>query len=276
MTSFLVLTTHNLPEAYFLVDFLLKQRQNVAVVNLKGRPISHHVNILKRLKNKYGSAYVLDLLLGKLMLPYVIPSRVQPFPDITPDRIQSYIDSLPYFESHDPHHHETLTYIKQFSPDYILAAGAPILKEKLFGLSAHGTLNRHLGWVPTYRGSDCPLWTLSLGAFHAVGFVVHYVTKRVDRGDLLMRETVPIQADLSLPHFLAHLQVTASTGYTEVLETIMAHGALTGAPQEPEGEHRHFHFPPAGLSTILKAKRNYHRFVSRSGSQCIEPGGQCP
>ncbi|ETX01858.1 MAG: hypothetical protein ETSY1_05875 [Candidatus Entotheonella factor] len=261
MTSFLVLTTHNLPEAYFLVDFLLKQRQPVAVVNLQGRPKSHHFRMIKRLKKKYGRVYVLDLLLGKLLLPYIIPSHVQPFPDLTQDTIQSYIHSIPYFESHDLHDTATLSYIKQVAPDYILAAGVPILRKNLFGISTYGTLNRHLGWAPTYRGSDCPLWTLSLGAFHEVGFIVHYVTKQVDRGDLLMRKTVPIPAGLPLPHFLAHLQLTASTGYVDVLDTIISHGELTPTPQASGGTQ--FHFPPAGLSTILKAKRNYNRFLSR-------------
>ncbi|ETX09185.1 MAG: hypothetical protein ETSY2_00995 [Candidatus Entotheonella gemina] len=265
MTSFLVLTTHNLPEAYFLVDFLLRQRQHVAVVNLKGRPKSHHLKIFKRLKKKYGAVYVLDLLLGKLLLPYIMPSHVQPFPGLTQDNIQSYIKSIPYFESHNPHDHATLGYIKQFSPDYILAAGAPILREKLFGLSTYGTLNRHLGWAPAYRGSDCPLWTLSLGAFHEVGFIVHYVTKQIDRGDLLMRKRVPIPAGLPLSHFLAHLQLTASTGYVDVLDTIIANGELTRTPQESGGTQ--WHFPPAGLSTMLKAKRNYNRLISQGDPQ---------
>lgn len=272
MTTFLVLTTHNLPEAYFLVDFLLRQRQPVTVVNLKGRPKSQHVNILKRLKKKYGTPYVLDLLLGKLLLPYVIPSRVQPFPDFTPDHIHTYIDTVPYFESSDLHDQATLSYIQALSPDYILAAGAPILRQKLFGLATHGALNRHLGWAPTYRGSDCPLWTLSLGAFHQLGFIVHYMTKQIDRGDLLMRETVPIAAELSLPQFLAHLQVTASTGYTEVLHTIIARGDLTQTPQEPGDKQ--YYFPPAGLSTMLKAKRNYHRFVRQRHPSCMAPGGK--
>ncbi len=259
MTSFLVLTTHNLPEAYVLVDFLLRQRQRVAVVNLKGRSKLQYYKIVKRLTNKYGLAYCLDLLLGKLLLPYLIPSRVQPFPDFTPDCIRTYINTIPYFESHDPHDRATLTYIQHVSPDYILAAGAPILRGKLFGLAASGTLNRHLGWAPTYRGSDCPLWTLSQGVFHKVGFIIHYVTKQIDRGDLLMRETVPIPVGLSLARFLAHLQVSATTGYTSVLETIIANGELTRTPQESGGTQ--FHCPPAGLSTVLKAKRNYHRYV---------------
>ncbi|PON17343.1 hypothetical protein C2W62_13695 [Candidatus Entotheonella serta] len=271
MTSFLVLTTHNLPEAYFLVDFLLQHRQPVAVVNLKGRPQSQHRKIVKRLNKKYGKAYVLDLLLGKLLLPYLIPNRVQPFPDFTAAHIRTYTNVIPYFESHDPHDQATLSYVKQFSPDYILAAGAPILREKLFSLPTYGTLNRHLGLAPTYRGSDCPLWTLSLGAFHKIGFIVHYMTKQIDQGDLLMRETVPIPVGLSLPQFLAHLQVTASTGYTEVLQTIIANGDLAGTPQEPGGNR--YHFPPAGLSTIFKAKRNYHRFMRQSHPPRIEPGG---
>ncbi len=267
MKSFLVLTTHNLPEAYFLVDFLVHRRQTVAIVNFTGRPPLHNFNVLKRLRKRRGTLYVLDLLLGKLLRPYVIPGQILPFPDITPAHIQSCIQTVPYFESHDPHDRATLAYIKQFAPDYILTAGAPILKASLFDLATSGTLNRHLGWAPTYRGSDCPLWTLSQGAFHEVGFIVHYVTKRIDRGNLLVRETVPIQAGLSLSHFLAHLQFTASTGYIHVIDTLISNGELARMPQEPGGTQ----FPPAGLSTMLKAKRNYHRFVSQDSPSSIEP-----
>ncbi len=259
MTSFLVLTTRNLPEAYFLVDFLVNRGQNVAIVNFKGRPTSHNLNILKRLQKKRGTPYVFDLLLGKFLRPYVIPGQIEPFTNITPQAIQSYTETVPYFESNDPHDRATLAYIQQCSPSYILTAGAPILKESFFSLPTSGTLNLHLGWAPTYRGSDCPLWTLSQGAFHEVGFIVHYMTKRIDRGDLLTRETVPIQAGRSLSHFLAHLQLTASTGYTSVIDALISNGELARMPQEPGGAH----FPPAGLSTMLKAKRNYDRFVSQ-------------
>lgn len=106
--SFVVLTTHNLPEAFFLVDFLVKRRQHVALVNFQGRPARHNLNVIKRLWKRRGTLYILDFFLGKLLRPYVIPGRVLPFPDITPAAIQSYIQTLPYFESHDLHDQETL------------------------------------------------------------------------------------------------------------------------------------------------------------------------
>ncbi len=279
MKSFLVLTTHNLPEAHFLVDFLIKRHQNVAIVNFQGRPASHNLKILKRLWKRRGTPYLLDVLLGKLSQPYVIPGQVLPFPDITPTKIQSHIQTVPYFESQDLHDQATLTFIQRFAPDYILTAGVPILKASLFSLATSGTLNRHLGLAPSYLGSDCPLWALSQGAVHEVGFIVHYMTKRVDRGDVLLRAPVPIQAEFSLSQFLAHIQLTASTGYINVIDALISNRELVRVPQEPGGTH----FPPAGLSTMLKARWHYHRFVRQVGSSspgftdqpAPEPRGEC-
>ena len=71
MPSFLVVTTRDLPEAYFVARFLESRRQRLAILNITGRAPSSAVRVLRRLgpvaKARhdgavlYGQAHEVDL-----------------------------------------------------------------------------------------------------------------------------------------------------------------------------------------------------------------------
>src|SRR5207245_9959888 len=63
--SFLILTTTDLPEAYFLGAVLESLLVPFALVNIVGRPVTNQLQVLTRLRRNRGLAYVADFLLAR-------------------------------------------------------------------------------------------------------------------------------------------------------------------------------------------------------------------
>ena len=251
MPSFIIVTTQDLPEAYFLAAALERKEQRIAVVNITGRPLGTKLRVLGRLRRRRGTPYLADLLLGRLFRRQYLPAIV-PFPEIDEGVKRRWA----VHHCSDPHRPATLRFVRDFDPDYMLLAGTPVLRPELFALARCGALNRHLGLLPWYRGSDCALWTLALDDAAHMGFSIHRVSERVDGGDVLHAEPVPMAPGESLGRYLARLQRQGSQAFVGLLERLIA-GEPVPAHTQPIGVGHYF--PPAGLHALRRARRNFDR-----------------
>jgi methionyl-tRNA formyltransferase len=263
MTSFVIVTTRDLPEAYFLAAALERRGQRIAVVNITGRPLGAKLRVLRRLRRRRGTPYLADLLLGRLFRRRYVPSTVIPFPEIDDVAIAGIKRRCAIHTCADPHRPATMRFVRDFAPDYMLLAGTPVLQPALFTLARHGALNRHLGLLPHYRGSDCPLWALALGDLERLGFSLHRVSEQVDRGDVLHAEPVPIAPGESFVRYLARFQRRASQAFIGILDRLIEGAPLPARPQAAGGRY----CPPAGLRTIRRARRNFDR-VAKTLLEC--------
>jgi folate-dependent phosphoribosylglycinamide formyltransferase PurN len=259
MPSFVVVTTRDLPEAHYLARYLDSRRQEVAFVNLTGRPPSQRFRVVSRLARSRGLAYVTDFLLGRAFARFWLPPGPPVFPEIDATAIESDRRRWPRIDAADPHAPSVLGFVERAAPDWILLAGVPVLRPAFYGLARRGALNRHLGVLPHYRGSDCPIWTLACGQADDVGFSIHFVSQKVDGGDVVACERVPIDPSLTLPAYLARLQRRASDGFVDVLEQLVAGATPARAAQEAAAGVR---FPPAGLSAVRRAVHAYARLAA--------------
>jgi folate-dependent phosphoribosylglycinamide formyltransferase PurN len=270
--KFLIVTSADLPEAYFLTSCLATRAQRIALVNV-ARPARSYLRALARLRRTRGVLYLADLLLARLsdVLMGPIVRRTMPpgsgaFPEVDARLIERIRARHAHIDCADPHAPEVIAFVRGFAPDYILLAGCPILKECFYGLARRAALNRHLGMLPDFRGSDCPRWAFALERPDRAGYSIHVVSERVDAGDVVLRRCVPVHDDPSLPRYLRRLQREASEGFIEVLDCLLHGAPLPREPQNGAGRY----YPPAGLVTRLRAHRNYARLL-RSASLTLTP-----
>ena len=270
--KFLIVTSDNLPEAYFLTRCLAMRAQRFAVVNV-ARPARSYLRALGRLRRTRGGLYLADLLLARLtdaLLVRVFRDMTRPgagaFPEVDARLIERIRAQYPHIDCTDVHAPEVLEFVREFGPDYILLAGCPILKECFYGLARRAALNRHLGMLPDFRGSDCPRWAFALERPWSAGYSIHLVSERVDGGDVVLRRCVPVHDEPSLPRYLRRLQREASEAFVEVLDRVLEGAPLPREPQNGAGRY----YPPAGLVTRLRAHRNYARLL-RSASLTLTP-----
>lgn len=265
MPSFLVVTTRDLPEAYFLARFLETRGQRLGILNITGRPLTGVLAVMRRLARNRGWPYVLDLLAARVVgaLPRSTPGAG--FDDVVDAAAIARLKARwPCHEHLDPHAPETLAFVAAFAPDWILLAGAPVLKPSLYELAREGALNRHLGLLPAYRGSDCPIWALAADAPDDVGFSIHFVTERVDAGDVVLRRRVPMPPGATLDAYLQLVQRQASEAFLDVLDAIIRGQPLPRAAQTGPGTY----YPPAPLSAQRRARHNLARRASLSRQPC--------
>jgi folate-dependent phosphoribosylglycinamide formyltransferase PurN len=84
---------------------------------------------------------------------------------------------------------DSVTRIKEWSPDLIIFAGGDILRKPLLEAPRLGILNVHLGWLPQIRGMSSPEWSLLQNV--PVGITIHYIDEGIDTGPVLQRYEFP-------------------------------------------------------------------------------------
>jgi len=267
--SFLILTTADLPEAYFLGSALESLGAPFALVNIVGRPIGNQFQVLSRLRRNRGLAYVADFLLARAsdrvelwIRRKELAHAPRAFPEVDARLVSGIRARHPHLDCSDPHASEVLDFVRAQAPDYILLAGAPFLRPAFYGLARRGALNRHLGLLPDSRGSDCALWALSMNRPDAVGYSIHVVNERVDGGDVVLRRPFPVTGDPSLEDYLRRMRREASEAFAGVVGRLVAGATLSPLPQALKGPY----FPPAGWTTQRRALRNYARLGRQRGT----------
>jgi methionyl-tRNA formyltransferase len=80
--------------------------------------------------------------------------------------------------------------------DLGIVLGTNILKESVFNIPRLGSINLHQGLAPFYRGGPPVFWELFNGESE-VGLTVHFVASKVDTGEIVLQETVPLTYDYS-------------------------------------------------------------------------------
>ena len=103
---------------------------------------------------------------------------------------------VPYFSVDDYHSSETIELLKDSDIDLFVLYGTNIIRESVFGIPRRGTINLHQGLAPYYRGGPPIFWEL-LNGEDKLGITIHYVSAKVDAGDIILQETFRMNYDFS-------------------------------------------------------------------------------
>ncbi|HET9530423.1 MAG TPA: formyltransferase family protein, partial [Blastocatellia bacterium] len=114
------------------------------------------------------------------------------------ERLRKTADSLgiPFHLVSNYHTEESISMIRDARPDLGVVFGTNILKESVFKIPRLGSINLHQGLTPYYRGGPSVFWELFNGEKQA-GLTVHFVETKVDSGEIILQDTVPLEYDYS-------------------------------------------------------------------------------
>ena len=105
---------------------------------------------------------------------------------------------IPYEHVDNPNKPEFTDALQQRSPDLLISVACPyILKEKLLGIPPRGCINIHHAPLPRYKGMMPTFWQLYHGE-QQLGVTIHYMAAKVDEGDALLQESLPVTPGESL------------------------------------------------------------------------------
>ena len=99
---------------------------------------------------------------------------------------------IDYKEISDVNSDEFADYVKKNDIDLIVSYSAPqIIREKLLNIPKHGIINVHGSLLPDYRGALPSFWYLYKDEKYG-GATVHYMSKKIDDGDIILQEKTDV------------------------------------------------------------------------------------
>jgi folate-dependent phosphoribosylglycinamide formyltransferase PurN len=103
-------------------------------------------------------------------------------------------NGIKYYFVDDYHSAASRALLTSMNADLGVVYGTNIIKESVFSIPRLGSINLHQGLAPLYRGGPPVFWELFNGE-KEVGLTVHFVAAKVDTGDIILQETVPLEYD---------------------------------------------------------------------------------
>jgi methionyl-tRNA formyltransferase len=96
---------------------------------------------------------------------------------------------ITYHKVKDINSESVLQVIKQRKPDLIINLGNQIYSEKLLSIPKYGCINKHCSLLPSYKGVY-PVWWAILNNEKECGVTIHYMSKEIDKGDIIIQKKV--------------------------------------------------------------------------------------
>ncbi len=144
----------------------------------------------------------------------------------------------------DPNSPEFLSEVTGRKSDLIVSIACPyILKKPLLSMPRLGCINIHHAPLPRYKGMMPTFWQLYQGE-RTVGLTIHYMTEKLDDGDALLQEQLPVQDGEVLDHLIRRSKRHAAHCLARVLRGIATDSLVTRALNEEKGSY--YTFPTMG------------------------------
>lgn len=112
------------------------------------------------------------------------------------DRLRTVVDrnSIPFYAVENYHLPQSIELIRSINADLGVIWGTNIVKRSVFSVPRLGSINLHQGHAPYYRGGPTVFWEL-MNNEDRIGITVHFVEEKVDTGDIVAQDFVPLDYD---------------------------------------------------------------------------------
>src|SRR5687768_1593191 len=116
---------------------------------------------------------------------------------------------------------ETKNYFIQANSDLGISLGNGYISESVFRIPKNGMINIHHEVLPDFQNAQSVIWQIYKNSA-TTGYTIHQVTSKIDAGNILYQEKIPIQIQSSLGETVtatyASLLERSSAGLVNVLQ----------------------------------------------------------
>lgn len=153
---------------------------------------------------------------------------------------------------------ETINHCRFGPDDLVIGFGTSYVTPATLAATPRGILNLHTGLLPEYRGVKSEFWTLYNQDFARTGWTLHYMTPRLDAGQIVLRQRVRWSGE-NPAALRAKLLEDAMPTIGALVNRVRDWGFAT-IPRSPQGEGRYYTTP------TWAEWRRYQRGVRQSAS----------
>ena len=112
--------------------------------------------------------------------------------------------SLPIYQPESTGSEQLHSILKQINPDIYVVVAYKILPESILNIPPRGAVNLHASLLPKYRGA-APVNHAILNGETETGLTTFLIQKKVDTGDLLLQQSLPIDNSITTGEALSKL-----------------------------------------------------------------------
>ena len=182
-----------------------------------------------------GCAGIKALLKAGFEISAVFTHRDNPNENIWFDSVAELAASrgIPVYAPEDINHPVWINRISEMAPDFIFSFYyRDIVKQAILDIPAQGAINLHGSLLPKYRGRVPINWALINGETET-GVTLHYMTAKVDAGDIIAQEKVAI-CDCDNAKTLFDKCVCAAEAMLDKTLPLLKEGKADRIPQDHE------------------------------------------
>ena len=149
----------------------------------------------------------------------------------TPVRARALAEGIPTLTMEKASYEEGVRQVTAARPDAIVVvAFGLILRRDLLDLPPHGCINVHASLLPRHRGVS-PIQAAILAGDALTGCTTMHIDEGVDTGDILLQETLPVEADDTAGSLSSRLAALGARLLVRTLDGVFA-GTVRAVPQD--------------------------------------------
>ena len=127
--------------------------------------------------------------------------------------------SLPIYQPESTGSKQLHSVLKQINPDIYVVVAYKILPESILNIPHRGAVNLHASLLPKYRGA-APVNHAILNGETETGLTTFLIQKKVDTGDLLLQQSLPIDNSVTTGEALSKLSFLGADLVIKTLDAL--------------------------------------------------------
>jgi len=127
--------------------------------------------------------------------------------------------SLPIYQPESTGSEQLHSILKQINPDIYVVVAYKILPESILNIPPRGAVNLHASLLPKYRGA-APVNHAILNGETETGLTTFLIQKKVDTGDLLLQQSLPIDNSVTTGEALSKLSLLGADLIIKTLDAL--------------------------------------------------------
>ena len=142
-------------------------------------------------------------------------------------------NNIPFATAPSTNSQETQELIAASGAELGISLGNGYITQKVFGIPGYGMINIHHEVLPQYQNAQSIIWQIFNGS-KETGYTIHRINKKIDGGEILFQEKIPIVFRDTLADTVAYnyarLFDASALGLVKLLSNFDAH-YKTAKPQ---------------------------------------------
>lgn len=150
--------------------------------------------------------------------------------------------------------------LERMKPDLmVVVAFGQILSQRILDIPAYGCINVHASLLPRYRGAAPMQWCVINGE-KKTGVTTMFMDAGLDTGDMLLKEELPIDPDMTLETVHDSLMAMGADVLMKTLDELSA-GTLVRTPQSGESNYAPMLTKETGHINWSQSAQEIHNLV---------------